>query len=378
MDTPEHGSDQLAEDLRALRPTPHPQFAAELDHRAAAGFPRRARWPRFSFARLRALPPRRLMLATGALAVVAIAVTGVLVTTNNASEQQNGSSELGFLSLQDGDVEEPAPATSPPVEASAEEAQPSKGTEEAAGSTALSFSGSGGFAEDSAHPTSRAVRHEARVVLGTDPADVAESAAEVLETVRAYDGIVLRSSSHQGAEGEAGAHFELRFPSARLSGALADLSEIGELRSRYDTSLDITAPTVKVGELLQDSKARIDSLLGQLTAAETESEREAVEAELRQERHYRARLRANLQKLQRKADFSRVTVRIETDAVEDSSGGGAWGIGDAMGDAGHILAVGAAGAVVGLAILGPIALVALLAWLTHRAWLRRERRRVLS
>jgi Domain of unknown function (DUF4349) len=360
METPENRNDQLAEDLRALRPTPHPQFAAELDHRAAAGFPRRRRWPRLSFARLRALPPRRLMLATGALAVVAIAVTGVLVSTNDSSEQQNGSSQLGFLNLYEGDAEEPAPAASPPVEASAVEAQSSKGIEGAAGSA------------------NRAVRREAQVVLGTDPANVAESATEVLETVRAYDGIVLRSSSHQGAEGEAGAHFELRFPSAKLAGALADLSEIGDLRSRYDTSLDITAPTVKVGELLQDSKARIDSLLGQLGAAETESEREAVEAELRQERHYRARLRANLQKLQRKAEFSLVTVRIETDAVEDSSGGGAWGIDDAMGDAGHILAVGAAGAVVALAILGPIALAALLAWLAHRVWVRRQRRRVLS
>jgi hypothetical protein len=377
METPENRNDRLAEDLRALRPTPHPEFAAELDKRAAAGFPRRSRLPRFSFARLRTLPPRRLMLATGALAVVAIAATGVLVATNDTSEQQSGSSQLGFLNSYDGDVEEPGPTTSPPVEASAEEAQPSKGTEGDAGS-ALNFDGSGGYARGSAHLTNRAVRREAQVVLGTDPANVAENATEVLETVRAYDGIVLRSSSHQGPEGEAGAHFELRFPSAKLATALAALSEIGELRSRHDTSLDITAPTVKVGELLQDSKARIDSLLGQLGGAETESEREAVEAELRQERHYRARLRTNLQKLKRKAEFSRVTVRIETDAVEDSSGGGAWGIDDAIAGAGHILAVAAAVAVVALAILGPIALVALLAWLTHRAWVRRERRRVLS
>jgi Domain of unknown function (DUF4349) len=374
METPR---DQLAADLRALRPTPHPDFADELDKRAAAGFPRRSRLPWFSLARLRALPPRRLMLATGALAVVAIAITGVLVATNDTSEQQSGSSQLGFLNSYDGDVEEPAPTTSPPVEASAEEAQPSNGIESAAGS-ASNFDGSGGYTAGGAHLAHRAVRREAQVVLGTDPAKVADDAAEVLETVRAYDGIVLRSSSHQGPEGEAGAHFELRFPSVKLAGALAALSEIGELRARHDTSLDITAPTVKVGELLQDSKARIDSLLGQLEGAETESEREAVEAELRQERHYRARLRMNLQKLQRKAQFSRVTVRIETDAVEDSSGGGPWGIDDALDDAGRVLAVAAAVAVVALAILGPIALIALLAWLAHRAWLRRERRRVLS
>ncbi len=43
METPR--DEQLAADLRALRPTPRPEFAAELDERAAAGFPRRSRLP---------------------------------------------------------------------------------------------------------------------------------------------------------------------------------------------------------------------------------------------------------------------------------------------------------------------------------------------
>ena len=64
--------------------------------------------------------------------------------------------------------------------------------------------------------------------------------------------------------------------------------------------------------------------------------------------------------------------------TNESSDGSAWGIDDAFHDAGHILAVAAAVTVVGLAILGPIALIALLAWLTHRTWVRRERRRALG
>ncbi|HYG97266.1 MAG TPA: DUF4349 domain-containing protein, partial [Solirubrobacterales bacterium] len=114
-------------------------------------------------------------------------------------------------------------------------------------------------------------------------------------------------------------------------------------------------------------------------SAEAESEREAVETELRQERRHRASLRASLQNLQRRADLSRVLVRIETRAGDESSSdGGSWGVADALDDAGQILAVAAAVTVVALAILGPIALIVLLAWLSHRAWVRRERRRVLS
>jgi hypothetical protein len=224
----------------------------------------------------------------------------------------------------------------------------------------------------------RAVERNAELVLGADPADVADDSAEVFEAVHAHDGIVMRSSTREGEPGVAGARFELLIPSAKLGDALAALSGIDEVRSRHEATNDITAPTVTTGELLQDSKARVDSLLDQLAGAETESEREAVEAELAQERRHRARLRTQLQHLERRADFSRVLVRIETGASEEPSEGAAWGIGDALDDAGHILAVAAAVAVVALAILGPIALIALLAWLTHRAWVRRERRRVLS
>jgi len=228
------------------------------------------------------------------------------------------------------------------------------------------------------NPNHRAVERSAELVLAANPDDLGDDSSEVFEAVHAHDGIVMRSSTREGKPGEAAARFELLIPSAKLGDALAALSAIDEVRSRHEATDDITAPTVATGELLQDSKARVDSLLAQLEAAETESEREAVEAELAGERRHRARLRAQLQHLERRADYSRVLVRIETGASEESSGGGTWGVGDALDDAGKILAVAVAVTVVALAILGPIALIALLAWLTHRAWVRRERRRVLS
>lgn len=361
---PRRDEDQLVADLRALRPTPHPEFAAELDKRAAAGFPRRSRLPRLSFDRLRALPPKRLLIPAGGLAIVAIAAVTAVVATNeggsSAGESNAGSAgTLGFLNKLDSDSQpDRSPSYSP---GATEEATP-------AGESSSS---------SVARLHNRAVERSAELVLGADPADVADDSAEVFEAVHAHDGIVMRSSTREGEPGVAGARFELLIPSAQLGDALAALSGVDEVRSRHEATADITAPTVTTGELLRESKARIDSLLAQLEAAEIESEREAVEAELRQERRHRTRLRSQLQHLQRRADYSRVLVRIETSA-EESSGGGAWGIDDALGDAGKVLAVAAAVTVVALAILGPIALIALLAWLAHRAWVRRERRRVLG
>lgn len=376
METPR--DEQLAADLKALRPAPRPEFTAELDQRAAAGFPRRTHWRWTPFERLRSVQPRRLLIPAGGVAILAIAVTTAVVTSNEGGTSSAPSADS--LSFGSGSK------SSPPAEPAKPPSEPSGEVEEVAPSSASEASAAAaagaeikGFSRDiKPQAQDRAIERNAELVLGADPADVGDDASKVFEAVHAHDGIVLRSSTREGEAGVAGARFELLIPSGKLSDALAALSGIDEVRSRHEATNDITAPTVTTGELLADSKARIDSLLDQLAAAETESEREAVEAELAQERRHRARLRVQLQHLERRADFSRVLVRIETGASEQPGEGDAWGIADAIDDAGQILAVAAAVTVVALAILGPIALIALLAWLAHRAWVRRERRRVLS
>ena len=391
MDTPRDRDDQMAADLRALRPKPRPEFTAELDERAAAGFPRRSRLPRLSFGPLRAFPTRRLVLAGGAFAVLAIFVASTLIVAG-----RDDSGPQGNLALLEPEHQPATPSPQTPDKAAAggtageenagieyETALPTVASEESGGASAAPGAVYGAappeLEDRSRNVHRRAVERSAEIVLAAEPGDVGEDSSEVFEVVHAHDGIVMSSSTREGKPGQAGARFELLLPSDDLGDSLAALSAIDEVRSRHEATTDITAPTVDTAELLRDSQARIDSLLAQLESAETEGEREAVEAELQQERRHRARLRASLQHLEHRASFSRVLLRIETGGAEEpSSGGGTWGVGDALDDAGKILAVAAAVAVVGLAILGPVALIALLAWLSHRAWVRRERRRVLS
>ncbi|HVQ60070.1 MAG TPA: DUF4349 domain-containing protein [Solirubrobacterales bacterium] len=369
----------LAAALRAVRPTPHPDFAAELDHRAAAGFPRHA--PGSSGAErllawARALRPRQLLMPAGAVALAAI-VALVLSTSTITSEspQQGGGSLLSYTNtfdqgnpyngfLSKGGTESPA--------------QESGGSSSAASSEQAAPS-AGAVRPFSSNLANRQVERSAEIVLGTDPDQVDDAAAEVFDAVHASNGIVLRSSIQNGSDAGAGAEFELLVPSGKLGDALAAFSRIGEVRARHEATADITAPTITVGEHLRDSRARIDGLLAQLAEATTESEREAVETELRGERRHSAALRSRLAALHRRANLSRVSLRIETGAAAaPSSEDSVWGVGDALDDAGRILGVAAAGAVIGLAILGPAALIALLAWLVHRAWLRRGRERALG
>jgi Domain of unknown function (DUF4349) len=388
--------DQLIADLGALRPTPRPQFAAELDKHAAAGFPRRSRVPRVSFDRLRAVQPRRLLIPAAGVALLAVVIATTVVSLNSSGSNSEeiarsvppSHPETGGRSFDGNGTYEAsqhprlrgAEPTAKANEAAAGEASstqfeaeaPVIPSESAAAPLRENFN-----ADFNLHR--RAVERSAEIVLGAAPEDVADDAAEVFEAVHAHDGIVMRSSTQEGKAGEAGATFDLLIPTAKLGDALAAFSQIDAVRSRHEATADITAPIVTTGELLRESKARVDSLLGQLEGAETESEMEAIEAELRRERRHRTFLRSRLQHLHKRADLSRVSLRIETGAAEEpSSGSGAWSIDDALHDAGHVLTVAAAVTLIALAILGPIALIALLAWLTHRAWVRRERRRVLS
>jgi hypothetical protein len=382
----------LAAELRAVRPTPRPEFASELDARAAAGFPRRgadALGARVSgaFGRLGGrlnVSPRRLLLPAGGLAMAAILVaTVVIVNSGGGASTVDGNTGGDTLSnldpLPDG-AQEPSAGAG---EASGSAAAPSSSAAEAEAASTEAMSGrltkpaSGPYASQADH---RDVERSAEMVLATDPANVRRAAGKVFESVHAYDGIVLESSIEDGGEGEAGASFALLIPSAKLGDALASFSSIAEVRSRQESTADVTAKTVGLGERLQDSRATISGLLDQLADADTDGERAAAEAELHSERLRAAALRANLADLERRANLSQVSLKIESgeEGAAPADEGGSWGVGEALGDAGHILEVAAGVALIGLAILAPFALLALLAWLTRRGGVRRARERALS
>jgi uncharacterized protein DUF4349 len=405
---PFRDDNDLAAELRALRAEPRPEFTAELDESVAAGFPRRS--ARGSgplsgtLARLRALPPRRLALAAGAAALAAVAVASVVVAVDEpgpdpASLAGLGPRErVGGAHLSDSSQRQPAkPSPGGPNEESSgamhgagipsvvgSVAAPSRSASSgsASGSAgaleSLSSGGSGPYASKARH---RDVERSAEMVLGVDPSEVAGDAADVFDAVHAVDGIVLSSAVSGGAAGEAGARFELLIPAAKLGDALASFSAIDTVVSRHEATDDITAPTVRVGEHLRDSRAKIDGLLVQLAGADSEGERAEIEAELGTERRRAAALRSRATKLSRRANLSRVSLRIETGAAATSpDDNGSWGVGDALHDAGHILGIAAGVTIVGLAILAPLALIAWLAWLAwlaNRTRLRRARERAL-
>jgi Domain of unknown function (DUF4349) len=359
-----HRDTLLTAELRTMRPTPQPEFVAELDARAAAGFPRKdrggsARGRIASWFERR--PRRRLPALAGAAAIVAIAVaTAVVAISEDDSASPVQDKSGGLLSY-----------TSP-----AGAGDEAMATEGASRSAPVHPFASGPYAAAAAR---RDVERSARIVLATEVSEVRAAAARVYETVRSYDGIVIRSSVRDGSAGQAGAVFDLLIPSGKLGAALAVFSEIADVRSRSDSTLDVTAPTIGLEERLHDARETVEELLAQRAGAETSAEREAIEAALRAERRRVASLRSRLVALQRRTHFSRVSLRIETGAAATAGDSGdRWGVDDALDEAGRILTIAAGVTLIGLAILAPLALIGLLAWLANRAWVRSRRERALG
>ncbi len=294
--------EEIAVVLAEARSTPTPNFCEELDELVASGFRRdpRVDRPRLSALadRLRDLSPRRALFATGGTALAAIALATVVVASLDSG---SGPATI-----------ERQAAPRPAKTQFSEEIHAPAGVPANAGSSAGQESSA---VEAEVIPPNRGVRQReiersAEIGLVAEPDDVAADSARVFSAVHDVRGIVLHSTTTAGRH--AGAYFDLLIPSARLGDALASFSAIDEVRTRHEATTDITAPTVALGEQLQDSRAKVDSLLAQLATTESESEREAVEIELSRERHRAAVLRGRLDKLHRRADYSRVSLRIES------------------------------------------------------------------
>ena len=373
---------EFGAELKQLRAEPRPEFAADLDARAAAGFgggrASAARKLGQAWDRFRSAPLRRQLMPAAASGLVAVVAATAIVASRGGNDETTIQTVAQPSAGGAAATQEALPA--PSVEEQAgrlDEAAPSGGAGALAEKQATGSDDTGPFASGERH---RFKETSAQLTLGTEAEQVQQVADDVFGVVGRYDGIVLSSSVQDGPEGDAGATFEILIPGPRLSDALGDLSQIAEVRSRQESSLDITAPVVTVGEHLRDARAEVEGLLKQLANADTDEERASVEQQLRFQRSRVAALRARLSSLHRRANLSRVSLEVVTGDAATFPGtvDDEWTLGDALHDAGRILAVAAGVTLIGLAVLAPIALLALMAWLIGRSWIRQSRERALS
>jgi hypothetical protein len=371
--------DELSTLLLAARPRPRESFAAELDARAAARFPPRARpraarpsrwaaWRQRPF-----LPAAATALAVGLVAlVVALSAGGDPSMTGGSVAPDTPSPASGGVTSGDaagGGMRELAPQR-----AAADDAASAPKSESFAH---LSPPVAGRF--DSA----RKVERTAALELGTDADRVDAVAQGVLGVVARFDGIVDQSSVQSGADGGE-ASFELRIPAARLQPALVALSRLPDAHvlSRTDDAVDVNQAYVSVRRRLANARAERAGVVRALANADTEDETLRLRARLDQLEHTIAQGERAQRALDRRVDYSRVSVGIRS--THRGAGGvvpaddGSFGIGDAAHDALRVLEVAGGVIVIAAAALVPVAVLAALAWPLARALSRRRREQALD
>jgi hypothetical protein len=342
---------QLETELRAIRPELDPDFAAQLDAWAAEGFPARTRQDHRSERKDRRrfgnwFP--RLAVAASVLAAAVIAVSAVRGLDGSNDDAAPMSREA--IESEDagaGAAIEPAPMTVPPSpgDARGEQLRPAQ---------------------------ERIQERSAQMTLSAEPDEVADVADGVVEVTERYDWIVVSSTVNTSSE-RGRATFDLRIPTQNLQAALAEMSDLASVRERNEGTLDITSPFITAEERFADAKAAVDSLVAQLSDADTTDEVSEIREELRVARGELAAARTQLAGLKRRADFSRVSLTVVGDGDADG-----WSLGDAADDAVGVLEDLSGAALIALAVILPLAIVAMLAGLGYRLYVRRARDRALG
>lgn len=336
----------LVRDIRAQAPAMEPAFRARLDERVRRGFANAPR-PRRQRRSLRTLVP-----ALGVAGCVLAAVVAIVVTGGGGGSNDFGSSGGGVAATKS------APTQTP--------------EDQAAGGSAAS-----GAAP--AAPAARTRRVERTTRLELTTTDVQRAADGVVRATQAAGGFV-QSSQVASGDGRGSASFVLRVPTDRLDDALARLSKLGHVRSLQQSAQDITGAYDDAASRLAEARAERRGLLRALGKANTAEEISSLRARLADNRRDLQRYQGDFNALRRRANLATVEVDVTGRPRKSAPapGGGSWSPGDAAHDAVRVLEVSAGVALIGLAVLVPLALLGAAGGLAAGAYRRRRREAALS
>jgi type IV secretory pathway VirB2 component (pilin) len=186
-----------------------------------------------------------------------------------------------------------------------------------------------------------------------------------------FGGYVATSRVSAGEGNKGRASFVLMLPAAQYNDGLAALSKLAHVRSRSQSSEDITADFKATERALKANQDRVAALEAKLAAAETPAARVAI-------RHNLERARFAMRQSARRARVNRQRVNyvpleltIVADKTADTAGDGT--ITKAIDRAGKILTGAVAVLIVALAVLLPLALIGAASIFGYRRWRRASR-----
>jgi hypothetical protein len=340
----------LVRDVRAQAPAMEPAFRARLDERVERGF---AKAPGAKTQRRRR---GNLVPALGVGGCVLAAIVALVVAGGGGSGSDHGSSVSPVVS----------------------KAAPEQAQSDSAGSGGSSSS-SAAPVQPAAAPQSRGRRVERTTRLELTTSDVQGVADGVVRATQASGGFVQSSQVATG-DGNGNASFVLRVPTARLDDALARLSKLGHVRSLQQSAQDITGAYDSASARLTEARAERRALLRALAKATTTEQISSLRARIADNRREIERYQTQFNAVRQRANLATLDVDVtgRPRKSQPAPGGGSWSPGDAARDAVRVLEVSAGVALVGLAVLVPLALLGAAAGLAAGTYRRRRREAALQ
>jgi hypothetical protein len=233
--------------------------------------------------------------------------------------------------------------------------------------------------QPAAAPQSRGRRVERTTRLELTTSDVQGVADGVVRATQASGGFVQSSQVATG-DGNGNASFVLRVPTARLDDALARLSKLGHVRSLQQSAQDITGAYDSASARLTEARAARRALLRALAKATTTEQISSLRARIADNRREIERYQTQFNAVRQRANLATLEVNVtgHPRKSQPAPAGGSWSPGDAARDAVRVLEVSAGVALVGLAVLVPLALLGAAAGLAAGTYRRRRREAALQ
>jgi hypothetical protein len=360
---------ELAPLLAAEKPVPRAEFVRELDARVAARFPRRKQRRRLAAAVWRP----QFAVAGGAVAAAVIAI--VVIAGSGGGDKP---SVAALDNTRSGKLAAPGAAGN-----GSATAQGGSGTARSEATP----SGSAGAATSSAAPApnalppapgARRVEQTTDLILAVRRARMQDAAQRVFGIVTAAGGVVQSSNvaSGQGA----GASFDLRIPVSRVTRTVGQLARLGHIRSETNSTLDVTKTYTSLTGRLADANAERRGLLRQLAKAVTQNQTDSIKARLRLVEARINSTQRSLRGLRLRTNYARVSLELvpQNGGAAPAHHGSHLTPGRALHDAGRVLAVAGAVALLALIVALPVAALAFVGWLVARPAVRRRREHALD
>lgn len=214
----------------------------------------------------------------------------------------------------------------------------------------------------------RDVATNTQITLATEGSEIENVSDDVFAITDRAGGFVQSSEVSGGAGTDGGATFVLMIPSARYDSAIASLSELAHVRSRHQSTEDITATVKRSDKRLQRARTRVTKLERELRAA-PDAQRSELRAKLAQARRAEARAERSVARNNLRANFVPVDLTLEASSAAANADKSP--LARAVDIAWSALQGIAAVLVIAVAVLAPFAILGAAAW----AWLRQRRRR---